>query len=57
MANDKHGLYPDIAKLAGMQIVKSYKRPVLNRVEKDRGTAYYEQIFHLKQGFLGFSER
>jgi len=49
VANDKYGLYPKIAKLAGMKIVNQYKRPVLNRVEKDR-SAYAEIIFHLKEG-------
>ncbi|MFW6307433.1 MAG: hypothetical protein ACOC08_02185 [Campylobacterales bacterium] len=48
VANDKHNLYPKIAELSGMQIVNRYKRPVLNRVEKDRG-AYSEIIFHLKE--------
>ena len=47
VANDKFSLYPKIANKAGMQIVKQYKRPVLNRVEKDR-SAYAEIIFHLK---------
>lgn len=48
VANDKYGLYPKIAERAGMQIVNMYKRPVLNRTEKDKG-AYSEIIFHLKQ--------
>ncbi len=48
VANDKYGLYPKIAELAGMGIVNQYKRPVLNRVEKDRN-AYSEIIFHLKK--------
>lgn len=47
VANDKHGLYPQIADQANMKIVNEYKRPVLNRVEKDR-SAYSETIFHLK---------
>lgn len=47
VANDKNNLYPQIAKMAGMQIVNQYKRPVLNRTEKDKG-AYAEIIFHLK---------
>ena len=47
VANDKYGLYPKIAEMAGMKIVNQYKRPVLNRVEKDRN-AYAEIIFHLK---------
>lgn len=49
VANDKFNLYPKIAELAGMKIVNQYKRPVLNRVEKDRETPYAETIFHLKE--------
>ena len=48
VANDKYNLYPQIAEAAGMKIVNTYKRPVLNRVEKDR-SAYGEIIFHLKE--------
>ena len=48
VANDRYNLYPRIAELAGMKIVNQYKRPVLNRVEKDR-SAYAEIIFHLKE--------
>ena len=48
VANDKNGLYPKIAELAGMQIVNQYKRPVLNRTEKNKA-AYAEIIFHLKE--------
>jgi hypothetical protein len=47
VANDKYGIYPKIAELSGMKIVEEFKRPVLNRVEKDR-SAYSETIFHLK---------
>ncbi len=47
VANDKYNLYPTIAKKSGMIIVNQYKRPVLNRTEKDKG-AYSEIIFHLK---------
>ncbi|ATA93278.1 restriction endonuclease subunit M [Capnocytophaga canimorsus] len=47
VANDKYNLYPQIAQNAGMQIVNQYKRPVLNRTEKDKN-AYAEIIFHLK---------
>ena len=50
VANDKYDLYPEIAKLAEMKIVNQFKRPVLNRVEKDRSTAYAETIFHLREG-------
>ena len=48
VANDKFNLYPKIAELSDMKIVNQFKRPVLNRVEKDRDTAYAETIFHLK---------
>lgn len=47
VANDKFKLYPKIATLAGMDIVKQYDRPVLNRSEKDNN-AYSESIFHLR---------
>ena len=48
VANDKYNLYPTIAENAGMKIVNKFKRPVLNRTEKDKG-AYSEIIFHLKE--------
>lgn len=48
VANDKYNMYPTIAKNAGMKIVNKYKRPVLNRTEKDK-SAYAEIIFHLKE--------
>jgi len=47
VANDKFNMYPTIAEKSGMQIVNQYRRPVLNRTEKDKG-AYSEIIFHLK---------
>lgn len=47
VANDKYNMYPIIAEKTNMQIVKQYKRPVLNRTEKDKG-AYSEIIFHMK---------
>ena len=47
VANDKFNMYPRIAGKAGMRIVNQYKRPVLNRTEKDKA-AYSESIFHLK---------
>jgi hypothetical protein len=47
VANDKYNLYPIIAERAGMEIVKQFKRPVLNRTEKDKG-AYSESIFHMR---------
>ena len=51
VANDKFNLYPSIAHLSGMKIVKQFSRPVLNRVEKDRSNAYSETIFHLKEKY------
>ncbi|QWR78845.1 site-specific DNA-methyltransferase [Candidatus Magnetomonas plexicatena] len=47
VANDKYNMYPIIAEKSGMHIVNQYKRPVLNRTEKDKG-AYSETIFHFK---------
>ena len=48
VANDKYNLYPEIAEKSGMRIVNQFKRPVLNRTERDR-TPYSEIIFHFKQ--------
>lgn len=48
VANDKHGLYPQIAARTNMKIINQFQRPVLNRVEKNRAT-YSETIFHLKE--------
>lgn len=47
VANDKYNMYSTIAENAEMKIVNQFKRPVLNRTEKDK-TAYSEIIFHLK---------
>ncbi len=49
VANDKFDMYPAIAEIAGMNIVNQHKRPVLNRTEKNRATAYSETIFHMKE--------
>lgn len=48
VANDRHDLYPAIAEQAGMCIVQRFKRPVMNRTERDKAP-YAEEIFHLKQ--------
>ena len=48
VANDKFNMYPTIAEMAGMCIVNQHKRPVLNRTEKNRESAYSETIFHIK---------
>ena len=36
VANDKYNLYPEIAERAGMTIINQFKRPVLNRTERDK---------------------
>lgn len=48
VANDKNNIYPAIAENTGMKIVNQFKRPVLNRTEKDKA-AYSEIIFHLRR--------
>lgn len=47
VANDKYNLYPAIAELSEMKIVNRFKRPVLNRTERNK-SPYSEIIFHLK---------
>ncbi len=47
VANDKYNLYPEIAEKSNTKIINQFKRPVLNRTERDR-TPYSEIIFHLK---------
>lgn len=47
VANDKYNLYPNIAEKSGMKIINQFKRPVLNRTERDK-SPYSEIIFHLK---------
>lgn len=49
VANDRYNLYPEIAKRSGLKIVNQFKRPVLNRTERDK-RAYSEIIFHMKRG-------
>jgi hypothetical protein len=48
VVNDKWGIYPEIAEKSNLKIVQQFKRPVLNRTEKDKG-AYSETIFHFKK--------
>ena len=48
VANDKYNLYPLIAEKSGLKIVEQFKRPVLNRTERDR-QPYAEIIFHMKK--------
>ena len=47
VANDKYDLYWKIAKKSNMKIVNKFKRPVLNRVEKNR-LKYSETVFHFR---------
>jgi len=47
VANDKYNLYPIIAEKSGMKIINKFKRPVLNRTERDK-SPYSETIFHFK---------
>lgn len=48
VANDKYNLYPKIAEKSGFKIVNRFKRPVLNRTERDKNP-YSEIIFHLRK--------
>jgi len=48
VANDKYNLYPLIAEKSGLKIVDKFKRPVLNRTERDR-QPYAEIIFHMRK--------
>ena len=48
VANDKYNLYPIIAEKSSLKIINHFKRPVLNRTERDRNP-YAETIFHMKQ--------
>ncbi len=48
VANDKYNLYPLIAEKSNLKIVEQFKRPVLNRTERDR-QPYAEIIFHMKK--------
>ena len=47
VANDRFGLYEEIADRSYMQIVNEFKRPVLRRSENDK-SPYSETIFHMR---------
>jgi hypothetical protein len=49
VANDKFGLYPEIARRSGLKILEEFKRPVLNRTSRDKNP-YYESIFVMGRG-------
>ena len=46
VANDSKNLYPEIAKKSDLKILEVFKRPVLNRTERDK-QPYSESIFHM----------
>ena len=48
VANDKYNIYPIIADRSGMRIADQFRRPVLNRTERDKA-AYSETIFLFKE--------
>jgi hypothetical protein len=47
VANDKYNIYQEIVRRSGMKIINQFKRPVLNRTERDK-SPYSEIIFHIK---------
>lgn len=47
VANDSKNLYPKIAKASDLEIVEVFRRPVLNRTERDK-QPYSESIFHME---------
>lgn len=47
VANDKRNLFPGIAKRSDLNIEEVFRRPVLNRTERDK-QPYSESIFHMK---------
>jgi hypothetical protein len=47
VANDKYNLYPQITNKSGLKIINQFRRPVLNRTERDK-SPYSETIFHCK---------
>lgn len=48
VANDRYGLYHDIAERSNLTIVQEFKRPVLNRTSRNRN-AYGETIFYMRK--------
>ena len=46
VANDQRNLYPAIVNKSGFRIVETFRRPVLNRTERDK-QPYAESIFHM----------
>jgi len=48
VANDKYGLYPEIAEMSGYLIHRRFERPVIKKASRER-TPYYETIFELRR--------
>ena len=48
VANDKYGLYPEIAKLSGLKIIDEFHRAVTKRTEQGEDP-YQETIFFMKK--------
>ena len=48
VANDKYGLYPQIAELSGFEIITEDQRPVTQKASRERAV-YNETIFHFKK--------
>lgn len=46
VANDRKDLYPKIAEASGLRIASMFRRPVLNRTERDK-QPYSESIFQM----------
>lgn len=49
VANDKHGLYPEIGRQCGLRLTDVFHRPVLMRTGRD-AHGYFESIFYFKKG-------
>jgi hypothetical protein len=49
VANDRHGLYPEILARAGLDLEDVFHRPVPMRTERDTAT-YFESIFMARDG-------
>ena len=47
VANDKFGLYPEIGKACGFELIDTFNRPVLMRTART-GHPYFESIFYFK---------
>lgn len=48
VANDKFGLYPEIGKQCGFELIDIFHRPVLMRTERDKNK-YFESIFYFRK--------